>query len=57
MLNAIQGRMNMSKIWLRRGTFKEGATNIPEDSLEHFDYIIRPQDSTRNDVSKEIAKG
>ena len=57
MLNAIQGRMNMRKIWLRRGTFKEGATNIPEDSLEHFDYIIRPQDSTRNDVSKEIAKG
>lgn len=57
MLNAIQGRKNMSKIWLRRGTFKEGATNIPEDSLEHFDYIIRPQDSTRNDVSKEIAKG
>lgn len=57
MLNAIQGRTNMNKIWLRRGTFKEGATNIPEDSLEHFDYIIRPQDSTRNDVSKEIAKG
>lgn len=57
MLNAIQGRKNMNKIWLRRGTFKQGATSIPEDSLEHFDYIIRPQDSTRNDVSKEIAKG
>jgi hypothetical protein len=57
MLNAIQERHNLEKIWLRRGTFKQGATSIPEDSLEHFDYIIRPQDSTRNDVSKEVAKG
>lgn len=46
MLNAIRNRDGLTKIWLRRGTFKKGATKIPVDSIEHFDRIIRPGDSS-----------
>ena len=45
MLNSIQGRTEIKKIWLRRGTFKKGSTKIPVDSINHFDYIITPKDS------------
>jgi UDP:flavonoid glycosyltransferase YjiC (YdhE family) len=54
MLNTIKEREHLEKIWVRRGTFKKKATSIPEDSLLHFDHIIRPQDSVRSDLSKEI---
>ena len=54
MLNTIKERKNIEKIWVRRGTFKKKATSIPEDSLLHFDHIIRPQDSVRSDISKEV---
>ena len=46
MLNAIKSRKGLTNIWLRRGTFKKGATKIPVDSIEHFDLVIRPGDST-----------
>jgi len=44
MLNAVRGHEGLNKIWLRRGTFKKG-TNIPVDSIEHFDLLVRPEDS------------
>jgi UDP:flavonoid glycosyltransferase YjiC (YdhE family) len=46
MLNAIKSRKGLTNIWLRRGTFKKGSTKIPVDSIEHFDLVIRPGDST-----------
>jgi len=46
MLNAIKNRKGLTNIWLRRGTFKKGATKIPVDSIEHFDLVIRPGDSS-----------
>ena len=46
MLNAIKNRKGLTNFWLRRGTFKKGATKIPVDSIEHFDLVIRPGDST-----------
>ena len=49
MLRSIQGRPNISKLWLRRGTFRKGAS-IPVDSIQHFDSIIRPMDS----ISEEL---
>ena len=42
----------MSKIWLRRGMFRKGAS-IPVDSIQHFDSIIRPMDSI-NETSEEV---
>jgi len=54
MLNSINGRNDMKRIWLKRGTMKKGATNIPRDSLEHFDHIIRPQDSVKLSLSDEF---
>lgn len=45
MLNAIRGQEEIDKVWVRRGTFKKGATRIPVDSIDHFDVIIRPSDS------------
>ena len=44
MLNALKGQRSLKKVWLRRGMFKKG-TNIPVDSIEHFDLIVRPEDS------------
>ena len=44
MLNALKGQRSLKKAWLRRGMFKKG-TNIPVDSIEHFDLIVRPEDS------------
>jgi len=54
MLNAINGRNGLAKIWVRRGTFKKNATNIPVDSLVHFDHIVRPKDSVPTDISREV---
>jgi hypothetical protein len=44
MLNAIRSHQGMEKVWLRRGTFKKGS-DIPVDSIEHFDLLVRPEDS------------
>ncbi|MEC7255875.1 MAG: hypothetical protein VXV76_04620 [Candidatus Thermoplasmatota archaeon] len=52
MLRAIEGKSTMSKIWLRRGMFRKGAS-IPVDSIQHFDSIIRPMDSI-NETSEEV---
>lgn len=54
MLNTIKDKANLTKVWVRRGTFKKNATNIPADSLKHFNHIVRPKDSVPLDVSKEI---
>ena len=35
----------MNKVWVRRGMFRKDATNIPVDSIEHFDMLVRPGDS------------
>ena len=52
MLRAIKSQQ-MDKIWLRRGMFRKGATNIPIDSIEHFDAIVRPGDSAPIDTTDE----
>ena len=44
MLRAIQSHP-MRKVWVRRGMFRKDATNIPVDSIEHFDILVRPGDS------------
>ena len=44
MLRAIQSHP-MRKVWVRRGMFRKDATNIPVDSIEHFDLLVRPGDS------------
>ena len=49
MLNAIQGRGEMKKVWLRRGTFKKDSTKVPIDSINHFDYVISPKDSVKQE--------
>ena len=44
MLRAIEHR-DFNKVWVRRGMFRKGATNVPVDSIEHFDILVRPGDS------------
>ena len=51
MLRAIQSHP-MRKVWVRRGMFRKDATNIPVDSLEHFDLLVRPGDSGPTEVSQ-----
>ena len=53
MLRAIHNHP-MKKIWLRRGMFRKGATNIPVDSIEHFDLIVRPGDSAPINTNEEL---
>ena len=56
MLNALQGRSYLNKVWMRRGAFKTGS-NIPVDSIEHFDLIVRPEDSvaaTSNELEHTV---
>ena len=43
----------MNKIWVRRGMFRKGATNIPVDSIEHFDLLVRPGDSAPINTKNE----
>ena len=43
MLRAINQHPGIDKIWMRRGTFRRGAS-IPIDSIEHFNLIIHPDD-------------
>ena len=44
MLRTINNRP-MRKVWVRRGMFRKDAANIPVDSIEHFDILVRPGDS------------
>ena len=53
MLNAIQNRDGLNKVWLRRGTLKKG-TKIPVDSMNHFNHLIRPKDSAEDNFESEI---
>ena len=55
MLNAIQNRSSLRKIWMRRGMFRKGA-KIPVDSIQHFDTIIRPGDAI-NHSEEEVNHG
>jgi UDP-N-acetylglucosamine--N-acetylmuramyl-(pentapeptide) pyrophosphoryl-undecaprenol N-acetylglucosamine transferase len=52
MLRAIEHK-DFNKIWVRRGMFRKGATNIPVDSIEHFDILVRPGDSKPLDLKSE----
>ena len=52
MLRAIN-QQPMKKIWVRRGMFRKDATNIPVDSIEHFDLLVRPGDSAPIDANEE----
>jgi UDP-N-acetylglucosamine--N-acetylmuramyl-(pentapeptide) pyrophosphoryl-undecaprenol N-acetylglucosamine transferase len=49
MLRAISAFDGLDKVWMRRGTFKQGA-NIPVGSISHFDLIIHPEDSVHRDA-------
>ncbi|MDP6899812.1 MAG: glycosyltransferase [Candidatus Thalassarchaeaceae archaeon] len=51
MLRAIQSH-SMRKVWVRRGMFRKDATNIPVDSIEHFDLLVRPGDSGPTEVTQ-----
>ena len=44
MLNAVSSFQGIKNVWMRRGMFKKGS-NIPIDSIQHFDLIVRPEDS------------
>ena len=52
MLRAIKNRQ-LRKVWVRRGMFRKDATNIPVDSIEHFDILVRPGDSSAVDYTVE----
>ncbi len=53
MLNSISNHNEIKKFWLRRGTLKKGIGKTPIDSINNFDYIIRPKDSVELDLSSE----
>lgn len=46
MLDAIHGRTNLNKVWVRRGMFKKGKS-VPVGSIEHFDLIVHPGDAVK----------
>ena len=46
MLDAIHGRTNLNKVWIRRGMFKKGKS-VPVGSIEHFDLIVHPGDAVK----------
>ena len=47
MLNALRTPESMLKVWMRRGMFKSESKPIPAESINHFDAIIRPGDSSQ----------
>ena len=56
MLNAVSSFQGIKNVWIRRGMFKKGS-NIPIDSIQHFDLIVRPEDSipaTLDEISHEV---
>lgn len=54
MLNSVKDSESMSKVWLRRGMFKPDSKPIPTESINHFDAVIRPGDSTASEVVAEV---
>ena len=58
MLNGIRIHdEGLLKVWVRRGTFKQGSSNIPKESIGFFDAVIRPGDSSPQDYSEEMNHG
>ena len=56
MLNALSNFQGIKNVWMRRGMFKKGS-NIPVDSIQHFDLIVRPEDSVSaslDEISHEV---
>ena len=56
MLNAVISFQGIKNVWIRRGMFKKGS-NIPVDSIQHFDLIVRPEDSipaSLDEISHEV---
>ena len=55
MLNAIKNwkHQEFTKFWMRRGMFKNNS-QIPIDSIQHFDVIIHPQDSDNKKLTHTI---
>jgi len=53
MLNAINQRNSLRKIWLRRGMFKKGSS-VPVDSISFFDTVIHPKDAVERNDSEMI---
>ena len=56
MLNAVNSFQGIKNVWIRRGMFKKGS-NIPVDSIQHFDLIVRPEDSipaSLDEISHEV---
>ena len=56
MLNAVSSFQGIKNVWIRRGMFKKGS-NIPVDSIQHFDLIVRPGDSipaSLDEISHEV---
>ena len=49
MLNSIKNQEGLKKIWLRKGTLKKSFSKDPKESINRFDYIIRPKDSVEYD--------
>ncbi|MBJ24308.1 MAG: hypothetical protein CMB64_06525 [Euryarchaeota archaeon] len=45
MLNSIKNQEGLKKVWLRKGTLKKGFSKDPKESINRFNYIIRPKDS------------
>jgi hypothetical protein len=53
-LNAIKDHDYISNVWIRRGMFRTDSKQIPTESINHFDAIIRPGDSAPNEVIPEV---
>ena len=56
MLNAVSSFQGIKNVWIRRGMFKKGS-NIPVDSIQHFDPPVRPEDSipaSLDEISHEV---
>ena len=45
MLNSIKNQEGLKKVWLRKGTLKKSFSKDPKESINRFNYIIRPKDS------------
>lgn len=54
MLNSIKDHDYISKIWIRRGMFRTDSKQIPAESINHFDAIIRPGDGSDNESLSEV---
>ncbi|MAO69669.1 MAG: hypothetical protein CL983_01135 [Euryarchaeota archaeon] len=53
MLNSINTRKKLNKMWLRRRTFKKNSMDTPIETINCFDSIISPKDSLEQDFSDE----